>query len=152
VIELRPATADDAELLLRWRSEPSTVEASFTAAAPSADEHARWLSALLVDPGRRLWIVVDGDEAVGQVRVDPAPGGDEISVSVAEAARGRGVARAAIGAACALGGRPVVARIRPANGASISAFTAAGFVADGDQGEVVVLRWTPPPLRDPGAR
>lgn len=152
MIELRPATADDGDLLLAWRSEPSTVAASFTAAAPRAEEHRSWLAAVLADPDRQLWIVEAGGEPVGQVRLDRAEGGAaEISVSIAEAARGRRLAAAAIVAACQRSGGAVVARIRPGNGASIAAFTAAGFVPapPEDGGGTVVLRWQPPPVSGP---
>jgi hypothetical protein len=68
-VSLRPANADDAELLLAWANDAATRAASFDRPEIAPDVHAAWLTRVLADPSRRLWIALEGDRPVGQVRL-----------------------------------------------------------------------------------
>lgn len=134
-LALRRATTDDAPLLHAWRNDPETRRNSISTEEIPFDEHAAWLARKLANDGCVLYIVCEGDEPVAHVRLDRLDDdAAEISVTVAPTARGRGIGRAAIAAATeagaeALGVTRVVARVKPENGASRSAFTAAGYAA-----------------------
>lgn len=141
-LTLRPATADDAELLLRWANDPLTRAASFHPRPIAAETHRAWLARLLESGAGRLWIGMIDDRAIGQVRFDPTgtppPSGEarppatvEVSISVAPEARGRGCGRALLAAGLAEarrhGARRFVAYVRPENAVSVALFRGAGF-------------------------
>lgn len=124
-------------MLLAWRNDPLTREASVNADLVAWESHVDWLSALLENPGRTL-LVAQTDRPVGAVRIDR---GDEVEMSwtVAPDARGQGHGRAMVAAAAPEG--PAVAYIKRTNGASQRIASAAGFVLARD-GEL--QRWERP--------
>lgn len=138
-VAVRPATMDDAGLLLAWANDPVTRAAGFHTDAIERDEHLAWLQRRLASPECRLYIGVQAGQPVGQVRVDRDEAGiAEVSIGVAPEARGRGVGRRLLDAALAaaradaqLGARAFRARVRPDNAASLALFRAAGFVESG---------------------
>ena len=139
-IALRPARPDDAAPLFAWANDPATRAASFDRAPIPWPEHLTWLTVVLADPERRLWIAEEGGIAVGQVRVDRAP--DDIgvvSIGLAPGARGRGLGRTVLGlgvaaAIRALGIRRARAVVMAANLPSRRLFEGAGFVAVAEAG------------------
>jgi RimJ/RimL family protein N-acetyltransferase len=131
---MRQATQADSERLFAWRNDPDTRAASRNIDPVTEEEHARWLERVLGDPERILLIAQAGDEAVGQVRFDRlGPERWEISVTVAPAARGRGLGRDLIAAGVAwlwrtdVAAAVVEAWVRAGNERSRRAFRAAGF-------------------------
>jgi RimJ/RimL family protein N-acetyltransferase len=140
VIAVRPARAEDAELLLDWANEPLTRAMSFYPEPIDRATHEAWLAERLADPATRLLIGLEGQVPVGQVRLTRDPDGTvEVGIGVAADVRGRGVGRELLDAALdagrrdtSLAARRFVARIRPDNTASIALFTGAGFRPAGD--------------------
>lgn len=146
---VRAATEQDASLLLSWRNDAETRRWSRTSAAVEPDQHADWLRGVLDDSRRWLWIAEVDAEPVATVRHDvDSAGRAEVSLAVAPAYRGRGVATAAIRAADArlltsTTVEVVDAHVHPDHAASLRVFERAGYVrvdlaADG----LVVLRRT----------
>lgn len=141
MITVRPATLADADLLLGWANDPITRAAGFHRDAISPETHARWLRERLDSPAGRLYVGMEGERPVGQVRLDGDPDGRvEIGIAVAPSERGRGIGhdllRAGLTAGIAdpaLEAALFVARIRPENAASIALFTGAGFLHVGSQ-------------------
>jgi UDP-2,4-diacetamido-2,4,6-trideoxy-beta-L-altropyranose hydrolase len=138
-LRLRPATEDDARLLLEWANDPAARAASFQGGAIGWEEHVAWLGRRLADPDCLLWLVETPEgEPAGVVRFDlDAEGVATISLNLAPAQRGRGLASPLILAACQELRRThptatVRALIKPENTASQKAFARAGFepVAD----------------------
>jgi RimJ/RimL family protein N-acetyltransferase len=123
MLDLRPATIDDADLLLAWRNEPATVALSSSPYPIPRDEHLAWLRGKLTDPRCELFIAFAGELAVGMVRFD----GDTISIAVAPEQRGRGFAKELINASRLYHLGPIIALIRAINAASLRAFRACGF-------------------------
>lgn len=133
-LELRRATMADADLLLRWRNDATTREMSVVRDEVRPEQHAAWLQSTLESPDRILFVALDRDVPVGQIRFDvksPSRGSWEVSISVAPEARGRGLATRLLvaGAAEALkhGISHLSAIIRTDNERSIRAFKRAGF-------------------------
>jgi RimJ/RimL family protein N-acetyltransferase len=134
-VSLRPATADDARRLFDWRNEEATRQASFGSDPIPWAAHELWLAERLA-PGSqtRIFVVLDmrGRE-VGYVRFDvDRDGCAEVSVAIDTRERGRGLGTAAIRAATEriaadAGVQRVVARVRPENRASRTAFGRAGY-------------------------
>jgi RimJ/RimL family protein N-acetyltransferase len=141
VITVRPATADDAELLLGWANDATTRASGFHPAPIDRVTHERWLAARLTSPHSRLYIGLEDGRPVGQVRLEAGPDCRvEVGISVAPEARGRGVGRELLTAGLAAGTADpdldvdvFTARIRPANDASIALFTGAGFIMTGTE-------------------
>jgi RimJ/RimL family protein N-acetyltransferase len=147
VITVRPATRDDAGRLLTWANDPATRSSGFHPAAIDPATHARWLEERLTSTQSRLFIGLEADQPIGQVRLEAESDGRvEVGISVAPDARARGVGHALLAAGLTAGMadphlRPgvFVARIRPDNAASIALFTGAGFVPVGED-EVAGIR------------
>ncbi|MGA7876614.1 MAG: GNAT family N-acetyltransferase [Desulfoferrobacter sp.] len=73
-ITLRPATIQDADLLLEWRNDPETRKASHNTAEVQRDEHVSWLSRTLNNPNRRLLVAEEDGAPVGTARADFSEG------------------------------------------------------------------------------
>jgi RimJ/RimL family protein N-acetyltransferase len=147
-VTLRAARDDDSASLLAWRNDPDAVRFSVSGRPVTVEEHQRWFSRVVGDPERaRLWIAEQGNEAVGQVRVDINAGVGTVSIAVDSGHRGRGVGTAMLRAlteSVRTGGGPLhlVALVRADNTASLHAFEAATFhrVAGGDD-DFLQLEW-----------
>ena len=134
-VRLRPATLDDADLLLAWANDPVTRTSGFHPRPIAPDEHRAWLETQLGATATRLYIGLAGAVPIGQLRLARGPDDrTELSISVAPEARGRGFGRhllaaglLAAGADPALAGTTLIARVRPQNRASLALFHGAGF-------------------------
>ena len=92
---VRPATAQDAELLWRWRNDPGTRHSSRSREEVPMDAHLRWLHATLRREDRRLLVGEQDGQPVGTVRWDLDTRGEwEVSITVAPERRGSGLAGA----------------------------------------------------------
>lgn len=89
-ISLRPATTQDADLLLEWRNDPETRKASHNTAEVQRDEHISWLSRTLNNPNRRLYVAEENGAPVGTVRADLSEGVWELSWTVSQTREGEG--------------------------------------------------------------
>ena len=92
-IRLRPATVQDADLLLRWRNDPETRNASHNTAEIQREEHIAWLTNTLNNSNRQLYVAEENGIPVGTVRADLSAGEYKLSWTIAPNARGRGVAK-----------------------------------------------------------
>lgn len=132
-LSLRLAGSGDRDLLLAWANDAATRSASFHPDPIDRATHEAWFARRLAMTDGRIWIgVVDG-RPIGQVRVDrDSDGRGEVSISVAEEARGRGFARKLLLAGMAaatreLGITTLVALVRPENTRSLALFRKVGF-------------------------
>jgi RimJ/RimL family protein N-acetyltransferase len=96
-ILFRPATLDDAQILLEWRNDSVTREASHNIGLIKEDEHLQWLKQLLINKNRKLHIAIINGIPVGAIRMDLKPNGYEISWTVSPAKRGSGIGKAIVG-------------------------------------------------------
>jgi len=67
---LRVATLSDADILLAWRNDRETRRQAKSTDNVEQSSHVSWLTAVLNDDDRALYIGMDGDEPVGSVRAD----------------------------------------------------------------------------------
>lgn len=130
-LTLRSATVADARMLLDWRNDPETRANSINTNKVEWTSHVGWLEKTLINPNRRLFVVMDGERSVGTVRLDDDSSRQETELSwtIAPAERGRGHAKAMIGLALkgVKSGQQALAKIKPANIASIKVARANGF-------------------------
>lgn len=127
VITLRPATLDDADLLLRWRNDPQTRSASRNRHKVRRNDHMRWLKESLHCQGRRLLIAEEDGMPVGTVRADLSGGLLELSWTVAPGARGHGVAKNMVALLARQIPGPICAEVRVDNMASARVAEYAGM-------------------------
>ena len=69
-MELRRATMDDAEAILKWRNDERTRAGSFTQDIISLGSHKKWMKSKLNESKCYLFILTDGDDLLGNVRLD----------------------------------------------------------------------------------
>ncbi|MBW6487332.1 MAG: hypothetical protein K0B01_14400 [Syntrophobacterales bacterium] len=69
-ITLRPATIQDADMLLDWRNDPETRKASHSTSEVVTEEHIAWLTKTLGNANRRLLVAEEDGAPVGTVRAD----------------------------------------------------------------------------------
>ena len=127
-IKLRSARMSDADLLLSWKNDLETREASHGSDEISRDDHIKWLSKTLENPSRKLLIAEESGVPVGTVRADFADGVWELSWTTSPSSRGRKVAKRMVKQMAEKISEPIRAEIKPTNLASINVAEYAGMV------------------------
>jgi UDP-2,4-diacetamido-2,4,6-trideoxy-beta-L-altropyranose hydrolase len=132
-LALRPAYAEDSELLWRWANDKVVRDFSFSTAPIPWEHHVRWLESRLTDPFCVFFIATVADNLpVGQVRYELSGEEAVISVSVDNNFRGLGYGSQIIRLSAAQlfndsEIKTIHAYIKENNLASASAFLKAGF-------------------------
>lgn len=144
-IRLRPADDEDRDRILAWNLEPDTRRYFRNPAPPSATEHAAWFAKAAAFGDTLLFVAECDGAPAGVLRLDrdkPRAGQVEVSLIVASAFRGRGLAPRMLELAQRLlRHAPLAAQVDPRNTPSQRAFLAAGFRAIGGDW----YEWTPRP-------
>ncbi len=150
---LRPARAEDSDLLFSWVNTPDARSAALNDSGPVAREiHEAWFAEHLQDRQCRIWIIERAGDPAGVVRLEGPAEAVVVSIFVAEGARRGGVAHVAIGQALddmarTFGAYQAIARVRVENHASRRLFEALGFaVAETRPDHVVYRRAGPVPV------
>lgn len=81
---------DDAKVVLDWRNDELTRANSFSKDIIDLDSHLNWYKRKLDDDSCYLYILMDGEERIGQVRIDLVNDVGEISYMIAPESRGKG--------------------------------------------------------------
>lgn len=131
---LRPATWDDRDFLRALRNDPAVCAASGSTGEVAPETHAKWLTDVLADEVRELFVAEQDGERIGTGRLDWSGDGyewAEVSIALVPEVRGKGYGRVLLGLLIQRAGTaPLHARVRPANGASLALFESAGFTRD----------------------
>lgn len=133
-LSYRGIEAQDAELIVAWRSDPDNAR-YFFGEPPTLESHLEWFRGYLADPTRYDFIILGPNGArVGTVSLSGIDGKScEIGYMIGDgSARGKGYAAEAVRAAVRLafeelGVERVYARIRPGNTASERVVERVGF-------------------------
>jgi RimJ/RimL family protein N-acetyltransferase len=126
-IKLRPATIHDAGMLLEWRNDPETRNASRDTSVVQREDHEVWLRNIFKNSKRRLFVCEENGLPVGTVRADFSDGVYELSWTVAPNARGRGVANQMVGLLACEISDPIRAEVKVGNIASARIAQHAGM-------------------------
>lgn len=141
LITMRDARIDDCDRVFVWNCAPEVRAMSGDPRIIALADHRSWFTRRL--SGGPMWIVEDDGKPVGVVRLDPGADVTWISIALGPDARGRGIGRRAIRAACDAYAQPIYASIRVHNTTSRNAFEACGFVLSSVTEELVTYRWSP---------
>ena len=145
-VALRRAAPEDCERVWEWNFAPEVRALSRTTRVVLLDEHRRWYERRLAEPSP-FWIIEEGGAPVGVLRLDHDPGIRDrialISIALDKRARGRGIGRRAICAACEAWRGPIFAEIHVANTPSRLAFEACGFQPLFQVGSITTYHWSP---------
>lgn len=87
---LRKVVEEDAGLLLDWRNESSVRQNSFHSEIIEYEDHVNWLRKKLADEREKLFILMQDDMPVGQIRLSNDGHEVEISYSIDCRYRGKG--------------------------------------------------------------
>ena len=87
---LRPATIEDAEIILEWRNDEETRHNSFSKDRIDLETHKKWFKSKLEDRNCFLFMMEMDGERVGQIRLDRVDDVGEISYTIAPDMRGHG--------------------------------------------------------------
>lgn len=139
----------DADMLLLWRNDPETRQASRCPAVVPRDEHLSWLSHTLADPDRRLFVAEEDGTGVGTVRIERHADEFELSWTVAPEARGRGIGTRMVALLAGQVPGPIRAEIRAGHVPSIRIAEAAGMQPAGAHGDFLRYRRPALPVRPP---
>jgi RimJ/RimL family protein N-acetyltransferase len=132
-LQLRAASAQDADTILSWRNDPAVRRYAGADREIGAAEHGRWYERVLADPDCHLLIGEDALGAAGVLRYDVAARVAKVSIYLAPARIGGGA-----GAALLAAGEQWLALHRPdidtigadvqaGNRASVRLFTNSGY-------------------------
>lgn len=127
-LQLRLANLDDAGVLLEWRNDSSTREASHNTALISEHEHIQWLKKILANENRKIYVAEIDGTPIGTVRVDSAPLECELSWTVSPAMRGSGIGKAMVSLLADGIPETIRAEIKSGNVASVRIAEEAGMV------------------------
>ncbi len=131
---LRRASFGDSRLLWQWANDPLVRQASFSPGPISWHEHEEWFAQKISDPSCLLLIFEDATGPVAVVRTDANGRADaEISITIAPADRGHGLASALLDRSLetifnTTSAERMHAFIKPTNLPSSRSFANAGFI------------------------
>jgi len=136
MLSLRPVETDDCQLLWEWANDPDVRAVSFVPGPIAWDVHVEWFRTKMKDSSVRLFIALEGETPIGQLRYELQGREAVASISLDRAARGKGFGTSVI----RLGSRLVFqtlnadvihAFVKEGNEASLRAFLKAGFNHEG---------------------
>lgn len=99
-INLRMVQIEDAELIFKWRNDDWIISKGSQNRRVTWEEHSAWFSNLLQNPSSAMFIIMFGDDAIGQVRFISVNGIAEVSVYLLQAYTGRGYGAQILQKAC----------------------------------------------------
>lgn len=132
MITLRRADEKDCRMFLDWRNEPGARDVSFHPEIVPWEDHFSWFRKKLDSADVRMYVGLESQREVGQVRYEIEGNTATVSVSVASDWRGRGVGTRLLRQSAVLlfatsDVRLIRAHIRDVNKASIHTFKKVGY-------------------------
>jgi RimJ/RimL family protein N-acetyltransferase len=135
-MQLRPATIEDAAMLLRWRNDPETRANSVHTAVIQLADHIGWFGESLKNSARKILIAEEHGISLGTVRID---GAKELSWTVAPEHRGKGVGGRMVALAVSSLHGSIAAVVKATNTPSLRIVQHLGFILHHERGPL--LEW-----------
>ncbi len=133
-LQLRPVGPQDERIIWEWVNDPAMLRFAFQTHAPVPwENHRKWFAGTLAGKKRTQYVAeTAAGIPAGQIRFEPNAGEPVVSVYLAAAFRGQGLAPGLIRAGTErfcreTGASAVTAWIKPENEASRKSFLKAGY-------------------------
>lgn len=130
---LRKAQISDINILYDWVNDSEVRKNAFNSKLISYQEHVAWFYRMMADPNQMQYILVLGDDPVGQIRLMVNGDEAEIDYSISKTARGCGYGKDIIRLVkeATIADYPLVKRlvgkVKPTNVVSYRCFEKNGF-------------------------
>lgn len=92
-LSLRRTTLEDCRFIYDLRNEETVRQNSFHSEIIPYEQHEQWFAKKVKHPMVRMYILMFGEERIGQVRVDIEGEDAEISYALCDEARGHGYSK-----------------------------------------------------------
>jgi len=141
-LTLRAVTADDSNILLKWRNDKMTRQASIDTNIINQQDHEAWLKKALSNDKRELYIAEISNTPVATSRIDTLDQHHaEISWTVSPDYRGRGVGKILVQKSMRLKKNiTFIAKIKKENAASFSIAKSVGMDLLYQKGSIVIFK------------
>lgn len=132
-LHLRRAAKSDVDILYEWANDAIARQNAFNTYFISYIEHIGWFNKVMEDSNQVQYILMAGDEAIGQIRLTIEDTVAEIDYSISKAARGHGYGRQIIELIKKKAAedyphvKKLMGKVKPFNDASYNCFTKNGF-------------------------
>lgn len=132
-INLIPASNSDVRFYFELKNDKKVLAASFNSNKVNFETHKKWFFDKLSSKDTFLYLICLHNHKVGQIRLDVQNNVGEISISIIEKYRGKGISPAAIKILSSLmfkkilGLKKIIAKIKTENLYSKKVFLKAGF-------------------------
>jgi RimJ/RimL family protein N-acetyltransferase len=149
VLDVRPATMADTDLLFGWANDATTRAWSKSTQPISREEHERWMSLNVLTGYPAHWVMIAHNDFgdVGVVRFDMVKGdvmSYEVSITIGSDHRGKGYGCNALERACQIMfDSTLIAEIKSSNMASRRIFEHCGFEAESRSSTSIIYRREP---------
>lgn len=130
---LRKAALSDLELYYEWANDPVVRSNSFSSEPIPYEDHVKWFNRSLNKDDVHLFVLMEDDVPVGQIRINISDAVAEISYSISSEFRGKGYGRKIVSLLIEKikkeipGIKTISARVKPDNEASKKVFEKEGF-------------------------
>lgn len=130
---LRVADASDMDLLFQWANEALVRKNSFSTRKITYKEHVEWYERLLKNENSVQYILMYGEQPIGQARITLYGDIAEIGYSICEDQRAHGYGKELLRMVTKQAWQEfpkiskVIGKIKPENIASLKAFSSAGY-------------------------
>lgn len=133
MINIRPASMDDALDILEWRNDPATRAMFRDGNVVSEASHIAWFASALARDDRRFFLGEFYGQKIGVMRFDRQDDGSwEVSHNMAPSSRGKGLGQRMVAAVLdQFEGKTIVAEIRQDNVACWHIYEKSGFKLTG---------------------
>jgi RimJ/RimL family protein N-acetyltransferase len=132
-ITLRPASMGDMDTVFRWRNDPFILAHGSSHREVGWEEHQKWFAETISGKGRLMFIILEQDKSIGQIRFERQGQQDcVVSVYLLQEFTGRGYGLQCVRIGCAAvfqawNVERVIACVRFDNPAGRFVFLKAGF-------------------------
>ena len=133
-LRLRLAETSDLDMYYEWANDPLVRSNSFSTDPIPYENHVKWFNNVMQRDDVVLFVLMDNDKAIGQIRITIFDSVAEISYSIASEFRGKGFGSKIVSLLIDKikvefpDIKLIRARVKPDNSASLKVFENKGFI------------------------